>query len=204
MKLETNQSPTFEEIAVIEKATNGLIKTHEWWVVKGAEDNFKTNRKPANEQDIVYHGVLENSFVSKSGEYIGGFDRAQWYQKHRLKVYEPYASGVAESYNENGQLEGYCGYTHRGAQIMRIGDRLFEETYEPKQEHYTQEQWQGWVNDYYDSLAEAEAEGNQFWIQNIKEDGISACIPFKMRGSKVIETFEEAAQAAINLSKHLS
>ncbi len=204
MEIKTNDSPTFEEIAIIEKATGGLIKTHEWWVVKGVDGNFTTRQKPSHEEDIVHRGVLENSFVSKEGEYIGDFKQAKWYQKHKLKVYEPYAHGVAEAYTENGDLEGYCGYTHRGAQIFRIGDRLFDELYEPKEEDYPAEQWAGWVKEYNDGIAKAEAEGDTWWADDIRNDGISRYIPFKLRGSKVIETLEEAAQAAINLSKHLS
>ena len=198
--------PTFEEIAIIEKATGGKIGTHEWWVVKGADGDINptAKQKPSNEKDITYHGVLENSFMSQGGEYIGDFSRAEWYHKHKLKVYEPYAHGVAEAYNNAGELEGYCGYTHRGANIFRLGDRLFDETYEPVAEDYTPEQWAEWKQEYENSLAEARAEGNQWWIDDIINDGICACVPFKMRGSKVIETFEEAAQAAINLSKHLS
>ena len=36
------------------------------------------------------------------------------------------------------------------------------------------------------------------------ESGISNVIPFKKRGSKVIETLEDALQAAINMSNELS
>lgn len=203
-KINDKSGPTFEEIAIIEKATGGLIKTHEWWVVKGTDENFKTHQKPSHEEDIVYHGVLENSFVSKGGAYMGNFKEAQWYQKNRLKVYEPYAHGVAEAYTEDGVLEGYCGYTHRGAQIFRIGDRLFDEAYKPKEEDYTSDQWAGWVKEYNDGIAEAEADGDTWGVEDIKRDGISRFISFKMRGPKVIETMEEAAQAAQNLSKHLS
>jgi hypothetical protein len=38
----------------------------------------------------------------------------------------------------------------------------------------------------------------------MRESGIGYVIPYKKRGSKVIETWEEALQAAINMSKELS
>jgi hypothetical protein len=38
--INDKSGPTFEEIAIAEKATGGLIKTHEWWVVKGVDENF--------------------------------------------------------------------------------------------------------------------------------------------------------------------
>jgi hypothetical protein len=202
--IKDSRDPSFEEIAVIEKATGGRIGIHEWWVVQGVEDSFTSKIKPSNEADIVYHGILENSFMSQGGEYIGAFDRAEWYKKHKLKVYEPYPHGVAEAYSQEGELEGYCGYTHRGAQIFKIGDRLFDEEYEPKEEDYTPEQWSKWVKEYNDSIAESEAKGDTWWVEDIRRDGISRYIPFKSRGGKVIETLEEAALAAKNLSKHLS
>jgi hypothetical protein len=198
------KSPSFEEVAIIEKITGGKIGIHEWWVVKGTEGSFTSRIKPSNEDDIISHGVLENSFMSQGGEYIGAFDRAEWYKKHKLKVYEPYPHGVAESYNEDGELEGYCGYTHRGAQIFKIGDRLFDKNYEPNKEDYTPEQWGSWVEEYNKGIDEAESEGDTWWAEDIRRDGISRYIPFKLKGKKTIENLNEAALAAKNLSNYLS
>lgn len=202
--INNKTEPSFEEIAIIEKATGGKIGTYEWWVVKGVDGTFNSTQKPKNESDILDHSILENSFMSQRGEFIGNVDRSKWYQKYRLKVYEPYPHGVAEAYNESGELEGYCGYTHRGAQIFRIGDRLFDEKYEPKEEDYTPEQWAGWVKEYNDEIAEYEAKGDTWWVNDIKSDGVGRYIPFKLRGPKIIETFDECITAAINLSKYLS
>lgn len=198
------KGPTFEEIAVIEKATGGKIGKYEWWVVKGVDGNFDSKIKPSNEEDILYHGVLDNSFISQNGEYIGNFGKAKWYYETRLKVYEPYPHGVAVALDENGEVEGYVGYTHRGANIFKIGDRLFDARYEPKEEDYTQEQWQSYVCRYNEALDKAEKDNDEWWANDIKSDGVERFIPFKMRGNKTIENFEEAIQAAINLSKHLS
>jgi hypothetical protein len=85
--MKSENSPAFEEIAVIEKSTGGKIGTYEWWVVKGVNNPFKTTQKPSHEADIIDHSTLENVFMSQGGEFIGGFDQALWYQKHRLKVY---------------------------------------------------------------------------------------------------------------------
>ena len=45
---------SFEEIAVIEKKTGGLIKTHENWCVKGVDGCFSSITKPQHTQDIVH------------------------------------------------------------------------------------------------------------------------------------------------------
>lgn len=202
--LKTNNEPTFEEIAVIEKATGGKIGTYEWWVVRGVDENFTSIRKPSHEEDIIYHGVLENSFMSQGGEYIGNYDRAKWYLESRLKVYEPYAAGVAVSIDENGNIEGYVGYTHRGGSIFKIGERLFDASYEPKKEDYTTEEWESYVERYDKRLTEAEAEGDEWWVNDIKTDGIRGVVPFKKRGSKIIENWDDAIQAAKNMSEYLS
>lgn len=198
------KEPTFKEVAVIEKATGGKIAKHEWWVVKGVNENFTTNIKPSHEEDIVYYGVLDNSFLSQGNEYIGDFKQAKWYYEQKLKVYESYPHGVAIALDESGNVEGYVGYTHRGASMFKIGDRLFDEKYEPKEEDYTHEQWNSYVCIYNETLDKAEKEGDEWWANDIKTDGIARFISFKMRGNKTIENWKEAAQAAINLSKHLS
>ena len=40
-------------------------------------------------------------------------------------------------------------------------------------------------------------------MEYIYKYGISSIIPFNLRGAKKIENMEEAAQAAINMSKYL-
>lgn len=201
---QIGNGPSFEEIAIIEKSTGGKIGTHEWWVVKGIQENFTCSIKPSHKQDIVYHGVLENSFMSQGNVYIGDFSTAEWYMESRLKVYEPYPDGVAIALDENRNVEGYVGYTHRGACIFKIGERLFDESYEPKKEDYTPEEWESYVDRYNKSLSDAESEGDEWWINDIKKDGIRRVVPFKMRGSKIIENWDDAIRAAINMSKYLS
>lgn len=65
----------------------------------------------------------------------------------------------------------------------------------------TEEEWEEFEIRFQKSLANAEDDLDRNWI---KESGISHVIPFKMPGPKGIETWEEARQAAINMSKHLS
>jgi hypothetical protein len=197
-------SHTFEDIAVIEKLTGGKIGKYEWWYVKGIDEVFHSLQEPKNKEDIVSHDTLENSFLCINGEYIGDLERAEWYVSNKLKVYNPYPHGVAELMDENDEIEGYVGYTHRGAGKFKVGDRIFDEDYEPKEQDYTPEQWEEFTNEYNKILSEAEEEGDEWWINDIKRDGISRVIPFRMRGEKIIETMSAAAEAAKNMSKYLS
>jgi hypothetical protein len=95
---------------------------------------------------------------------------------------------------------GFYGYTHRGGCLFKPGDRLFEEGYTPVKSDYPEEEWNKYHKAYQKSLKKAD-DFDKKWIY---KDGIKAVIPFNKRGSKVIETWEEAKQAAINMSKHLS
>ena len=102
---------TQEEIQEIERLTGGKIGTHTFG--------------PNNEH------TLENSFLSPDGTYIGSMDEARWYVKNQMMVDEDYPHGVAgvitpETYGtENPVIEGMYGYTHRGGNMFKIGDRLF-------------------------------------------------------------------------------
>ena len=196
-----------KKVAKICLYTNGTIKKHEWWEVKGPNGVFRSNRKPKNEKDIVYHGVLDNSFMF-GDKYIGDIKTGWWYYKNRLVVCEKYPLGVAIKVKKDFWrsplpylecVEGAYGYSHRGGCLFRIGDRLFDADYKPHVHDYTKEQWEKWHNKYRQRLKNAD-DFDRKWLQ---ADGVAGFIPFNMRGSKVIETFEEAIEAAKNLSRYL-
>jgi hypothetical protein len=200
----TIQQIIYEEIAVIEKATGGLIKDYEWWVVKGTSESFTTTQEPKDKQDVIYHGALENSFVSQGGVYIGDLDHARWYVKNKLRVVENYPNIVGTLHDSNGSLKAYYGYSHRGGQTFKLGDRLFEEDYIPVKEDYIPEQWQSFIDTYNETLEKYKSEDDEFAVENLVRDGTRGTVPFTMRGSKVIETWPEALQAAVNLGRYLS
>jgi len=169
--------------------------------------------------------TLHNSFLAKDGSYIGGVKEGWRYYKNNLIVCREYPCGVAiklktyapdnvvknsikdpyENYVteqiENDNVVGYYGYTHRGGQTFKIGDRLFQEDYKPKKEDYPEKEWAKYEKAFQKSLANAEDDLDRRWMN---ESGISYVIPFKMRGPKIIENWDEARQAAINMSKYLS
>ena len=155
-------------------------------------------------------GSLENSFLTQSGEYIGDLKTGWCYFKNAMTVCEDYPHGVAEIWNtapgketlQHGKfgLKGYYGYTHRGGSLFSMGDRLFDESYEPREEDYEEWQWAGWIEEF-DAKMDKADPFDRSWLE---KSGVSSVIPFKMRGAKIIETMEEAKQAAINMSKYLS
>ena len=143
---------------------------------------------------------LPNSFLAKDGSYIGDIERGWWYYKNKMKVCEQYPHGVAERYDDEGNLIGYHGYTHRGGQTFKIGDRLFDPSYTPKEEDYEEWEWAGWKLKYDESYEKSD-DLEKRWME---DSGIGYVMPYVKRGEKVIDNFEECLQAAINMSKDLS
>jgi hypothetical protein len=169
---------------LINRHTGGIINNHA----------FGNTIQEKREQQ------LPNSFLAKDGSYVGDIERGWWYYKNKMKVCEQYPHGVAERYDDEGNLIGYHGYTHRGGQTFKMGDRLFDASYKPKKEDYEEWEWIGWEYKYLELYGKSD-ELDKKWM---RESGISYVIPYKKRGKKVIENFEECLQAAINMSKDLS
>ena len=74
-KTQKGKEITQVEIQEIERLTGGKIGTHTFG--------------PNNES------ILENSFLSPDGIYIGSIDEARWYVKNKMIVDEKYPHGVA-------------------------------------------------------------------------------------------------------------
>ena len=187
-----------EKIELIEKYTGGIIGTHKF----GNDGEY----------------VLENSFLTEDGLYIGDIKTAWWYYNNNLVVCEDYPHGAAIQLKENNYFKrcgikyhsidlvpdndvvGYYGYTHRGGSIFKIGDRLFEEDYNPVVEDYDKKEF----DKYWKKYKKSYKMGDDFDKKYIYGDGIKAVMPFNIRGKEVIKSWEQAKQAAINLSKYLS
>jgi hypothetical protein len=169
---------------LIDKYTNGKIGSH----------YFGDTPELKREQH------LPNSFLTKNDEYVGDIDRGWWYYNNNMKVCEQYPHGVAEVYNDNNELIGYHGYTHRGGTTFKIGDRLFDADFRPKEEDYEEWEWAGWELDF----EKRYSQGDNLDKKWMDESGISYVIPFKKRGKLIIEDMGMALQAAINMSKDLS
>ena len=169
---------------LIEKYTGGIIKNHVWG---------NTIQEKREQQ-------LPNSFLAKDGTYVGDIERGWWYYKNKMKICDVYPRGVAERYDDEGNLIGYHGYSHRGGQTFKIGDRLFDASYKPKEEDYEEWEWAGWKLKFEESYSKGDDLDKQ-WMDN---SGIGYVIPFRKRGKKLIENMDECLQAAINMSKDLS
>ena len=103
--------------------------------------------------------------------------------------------GVIYSY----KTKKYYGFTYRGIEAFGIGDMLFDINNENTSIYYNSIKYR---IKYLYSLIRAIT--CKFRFKYLIEDGIKDIIPFNKRGSKIIETKEEAKQAAINFMKYIS
>ena len=162
--------------------------------------------------------VLENSFLAPDGTYLGNLSDGWRYYKNQMIVTQKKPNGVALlleknffhiTSERNGIVEdyfssfvkGYYGYTHRGGNTFRLGDRLFDHNYVPVESDYIKEEW-----DKYKKLAnKAEIRNRKDgWLKDGDEFEIASIVPFNRRGKITIQTWEQAEQAAINMSNYLS
>lgn len=162
--------------------------------------------------------TLENMFMFEN-EFIGDFRVGCWYYNNNLVVYPKYPSGVAiqlnkdyqeiKDYNPNNinaqDIKGYLGYSHRGSCIFEIGDKIFDENYEAKENDFTKEEWQEWKKE---MLSDTKRDLINGWAKNeleaLKNHPITDYIPFPKRGTITIKTIDDLVKSAKNTSKYLS
>ena len=168
-------------------------------------------------------GLLLAISAFHSAIIIGDYAQGWWYFRKNMIVCKSYPHGVAvvlqhpaKEYKNlydsiidgklgDDDIKGYYGYSHRGGSMFRIGDKLFAENYEPKKEDYTKKQWSDFLSAQEKAIKREMEEG--FYDTEefaISANPISAFISFRLRGAKTIESWEEAKQAAINMSDYLS
>ena len=188
--------PDQEKVKLINQYTGGMIGEHKF------DDEY----------------ILENSFLAPDGTYLGNLSDGWRYYKSQMIVTQKKPNCVALVLDKeffhmpavrNGVVEdyfspfvkGYYGYTHRGGNTFRLGDRLFDPAYIPVESDYIKEEW-----DKYKKLAnKAEIRNRKDgWLGDGEEFEIASIIPFNRRGKETIKTWEQAEQAAINMSNYLS
>ena len=99
----------------------------------------------------------------------------------------------------SNKTKKYYGFTHRGVEGFGIGDILFDINNENTSIYYNSIKYR--IKYLYRLI---QAITCKFRFKYLIEDGIKDVIPFNKRGSKIIETKEEAKQAAINFMKYIS
>lgn len=137
------------------------------------------------------------------GDLMGAIeDFKNWY-RHDIVCFNGCPRGVLYARN----LDKYLGFTHRGVASFGIGDKLFDEKWEPSWQDLKIE----WVQDYcksvgYSKIPNSIEDAKTFVkLYDIRSgESIVSHIPFIFRGSKTINRKDEAIEAARNFSLYLS
>lgn len=186
-----------KKIEMIERLTGGVIGDHKI-----------ENR---NDPDFILH----YSFLSQDGKYLGDIRDAWDYVENRWIVCQTNPFGVAiqvkkeffdmkkrdstiQNYSDEF-IEGFYGFSHRGGALFKMGDRLFDPEYYPRMEDYDLKEWKKFRKKLEKSVSKQMEETGMIEANSVREH-----MPFNRRGKIVIETWEQAEQAALNLSKYLS
>ena len=97
------------------------------------------------------------------------------------------------------KLHKYYGYSHRGGAFFGIGDMLFDENKEKETLYYRNKSFRiSFIKHLIKYI------NNPFDFEDLVTNGITSIVPFKCRGSKIIEDMQEAYVAASNFAKYLS
>ena len=93
----------------------------------------------------------------------------------------------------------YYGYSHRGGAFFGIGDMLFDEDKEKETLYYRNKSFRiSFIKHLIKYI------NNPFDFEDLVTNSITSIVPFKCRGSKIIEDMQEAYIAASNFAKYLS
>lgn len=137
------------------------------------------------------------------GELMGALEDFQHWFQHDIVCFHGCPTGVLYARN----LNKFLGFSHRGVAAFGIGDRLFDEAWEPTWDDLNI----NWVQDYckatgYVKIPNSIEEAKTFVkIKDMQSgESIVAFIPFVARGGKIIASKDEAIQAARNFSLYLS
>ena len=132
-------------------------------------------------------------------------DCVRWMLSNKLDL-KPTASPQV-MFDEKSQK--YIGFSHRGMASFGIGDMLFSDTELTRVEKFEYYKNRKYRRKYLLALLKYHISNNWSMFENLCEDetighGITSIIPFKERGSKRIETKEEAFTAAKNFAEYIS
>lgn len=181
--------PDQDKIFKICRFTGGYIRKHEW-------------------EHMGQKFSLDNAFVSKDGTLIGDLMKGWWYYKNNLKVCDDHPTSVAIQYDNihnttaqnsykfgKANIVGYFGFTTSSQCLFKIGDRIYDPEYYPREEDYSVNEWLSYRTEYLKVL-----ENNPQNKEIVEQEGIRYVIPFTKLGNKVIMSWEDAKQSAINFS----
>jgi hypothetical protein len=148
---------------------------------------------------------LPNSVHTPDGKYVGSIEEGWWYLQNGLrstKGSHPHTAWAKRS-------KQWVGYSHRGSCAFGKGDKLFDAKWSPKEDDLLQ------YERYFTKKLDQYEREYQEWEQSTSANKApieemtmtkwaTQFIPFKLRGSKTIHSYEDAYKAAVNFANYIS
>jgi hypothetical protein len=145
---------------------------------------------------------LPNSCMTADGQYVGSIEEGWWYYNNGLrstKGSHPHTAWSKKS-------KQWIGYSHRCACAFGKGDKLFDANWVPNddellalEKHYVKRLGEFQIEYVEWSKSSSEHKAEEFTLNS----WAASHIPFKLRGSKTIHSYEDAYKAAVNFAKYI-
>lgn len=141
------------------------------------------------ENEIKTGGIQYLYCYNEVGTLVGSLQDMRGLLEHDC-VNDKEWSNVLFSRKHNG----YIGFSHRSSQLFQIGHKLFDSKWRPELKDITEDMIKRF---------EKTNEGLNNSEYTVQDKAVE-CISFRERGYRVIETIEEARQAARNFALYVS
>ncbi len=134
--------------------------------------------------------TLYNSCIHPDGHYVGSIEDGLWYYDMKLRATKGSHPHTAWS----KETKKWTGYSHRAYSSFGKGDKLFIANWVP-----TDSELDDYIQYYKKDLSKWNPNSDLTFNQWVAE-----YIPFNLRGSKTISSYEQAYEAAVNFAKYVS
>lgn len=149
--------------------------------------------------------TLPNSCMNPDGVYVGSIEEGWWYYNSGLRATKGSHPHTAWS----KKAKQWIGYSHRASCAFGKGDKLFDPAWKPAEQDLPQYKqfYSKYLDEYYKECEEW-AKSTSDHKANEEEMTLAGWavnhIPFRLRGSKTIHSYEDAYKAAVNFAKYVS
>lgn len=147
---------------------------------------------------------LPNSVHTPDGKYVGSIEEGWWYYQNGLRSTRGSHPHTAWA----KRTKQWIGYSHRASHAFGKGDKLFDATWVPTdddllkfEKYYVKhlDKFEQEINEWRASNSEHKAPAHEMTLNR----WATQYIPFNLRGSKTIHSYEDAYKAAVNFAKYV-
>ncbi len=171
-----------DTIAIVEKYTNCVLHRY---------------IKKTDEVDDGY--IFSYNLLYDKQHYWGDLDFGWWMVKNQIIVSNELPMNVAFRY-KNRQIIGTLIKVNDKKVFLDIGDKIFDEKYQPSSIDFEKKEWEVWAKKYKEDFTRANKEDKI----KIRKEGLKRYLPVQKMGRFEIKTKEDLLLSSKNITKFLS